>query len=264
MCLIVVALDCHPTYKLIVAANRDEYFNRPTAPAGLWDDAPQVLAGRDLQAGGTWLGVTTTGRLAAVTNYRDPTFQPPNPRSRGQLVADFLTGMTTPAEYLETLRRDGAGYGGFNLLFGDRGRLFYFSNRGGVSGPVPPGIHGLSNHLLDTPWPKVQAAKDRLECLLDRNPPDTEALFEALGDPHPFPDHLLPDTGVGIERERLLSPLFIEGTDYGTRSSTLVLIDRKNTLTFLERSYDSQHGVNGNAAFSIVSGGIVSIGGDVP
>ncbi|MRR36164.1 NRDE family protein [bacterium] len=239
MCLILFALDAHPRYRLVLAANRDEFYDRPTAPAAFRDDAPHILAGRDLQDGGTWCGITTGGRFAAVTNYRDPQAHREGLRSRGKLVADYLRGEMSPDAWLEQLRREGNGYNGFNLVFGDGGGLHYFSNHGGLPSTVAPGIHGLSNHLLDTPWPKVTRGKQALAELLTAGgelAPDD--LFAILADRTVAPDHLLPDTGVGMERERLLSPLFITSPAYGTRSSTVILIDRNNTCTFVERSFN--------------------------
>jgi uncharacterized protein with NRDE domain len=251
MCLIVYALDCRPGYRLVLAANRDEYHRRPTAPAAFWSDAPDLLAGRDLEAGGTWLGVTRGGRLAALTYYREPV-KPLHPLpSRGKLVADFLAGTLPPLEYRERLLREEGRYGGFNLLFGDADGLFYHTNRGGASFRVPPGIHGLSNGLHDTPWPKVTAAKERLARILQAETVEPEALFSLLADRNSYPDPLLPDTGFGLERERHLSPIFIAGNDYGTRSSTLVLIDRDNRLTFHERTFDSLQAITGTASFTI-------------
>jgi uncharacterized protein with NRDE domain len=251
MCLIVFALECHPRYRLVFAANRDEFFSRPSTPAGFWDDAPQVLAGRDLLGGGTWLGVTRGRRLAAVTNYRDPRAHLSDAPSRGALAADFLTGTMTPEQYLAMVRREGGRYNGFSLLFGDDSGLFHYSNRGGDAARIPPGTHGLSNHLLDTPWPKVVAARERLERALLADLPEPEALFALLADPLPFPEPQLPDTGVGAERERLLSPLFITGSDYGTRSSTIIFIDRENRVTFMERSYDNRQRAAGTASFRL-------------
>ena len=239
MCLIIFALDSHPVYRLILGANRDEFRDRPTDPAGFWSDAPHILAGRDKLAGGTWLGVTTDGRLAAITNYRDPRRQVVDPPSRGKLVTNFLKDkMVTPEEYHGILNRDGQLYDGFNLLYGTGNELYYFTNRGGSSGPVATGIHGLSNHLLDSRWPKVTAAKSRLEAIVQHKNLDPEQIFAALSDPAPFADGLLPDTGVGPERERLLSPIFIEGDEYGTRSTTVLLIDRTGGVTFIERIFD--------------------------
>jgi uncharacterized protein with NRDE domain len=246
MCLIIFALDTHPRYRLVLAANRDEYFRRPTAPAAFWKDAPQILAGRDLEAGGTWLGVTTTGRIAAVTNYRQrPVPGPPLP-SRGGLVAEFLSGGITRDEYRQVLEREGRRYGGFNLIFGDDSGLSYWSNRGSAVARIPPGFHGLSNHLLDTPWPKVAVAREGLERLLRDADTAPEALLSLLADPGQFPDELLPDTGIGSDLERVLSPLFITGVDYGTRSTTVVLIDRDGNVTFHERNFDCKQRVCGN------------------
>lgn len=239
MCLIVFAYDCHPLYRLILGANRDEFRDRQTDPSRFWSDAPHILAGRDKQAGGTWLGVATNGKLAAVTNYRDPRKQVVDPPSRGNLVAGFLQDpIMTPIEFQGILNRDGQLYDGFNLLYGTSSELYYFTNRGGSSGPVTPGIHGLSNHLLDTRWPKVAVAKSRFENIVQHTIVDPEQIFAALTDPAPFADALLPDTGVGPERERLLSPIFIEDDSYGTRSTTVLLIDRNDHVTFIERVFD--------------------------
>jgi uncharacterized protein with NRDE domain len=243
MCLIAFAYNCHPYYSLILGANRDEYRDRPTEPAGFWPDAPHLLAGRDRQAGGTWLGVTTDGRLAAITNYRDPRQQVANPPSRGTLVTDFLKNQSiTIEEFQRHLNRDGGLYDGFNLLFGTVDDLHYFTNRGGSSGPVTPGVHGLSNHLLDTRWPKVTVARSKLKSLLPFTHVDPEQILADLSDPAPFDRGLLPDTGVGPERERLLSPIFIADEGYGTRSTTVLLVDRSGGVTFIERTFDRSQG----------------------
>lgn len=240
MCLIVFAYDCQPKYRLVLAANRDEYFARPTRPAGFWPESPTVLAGRDLQSGGTWLGLTRNGRLAAITNYRDPRWRVPDPPSRGLLAADYLTGDQTSVAFLADVESRGQRYQGFNLLLGDQSELLYYSNRGDVGRLVSPGVHGLSNHLLDTPWPKVLGAESRFQGLLGTGSDDPEDYFGFLSDKEMFPDELLPNTGVGIERERRLSPIFVSGRSYGTRFSTLIFIDRESRARFLERSYDSQ------------------------
>jgi uncharacterized protein with NRDE domain len=239
MCLIVFAHDCHPVYRLILGANRDEYRDRPTDRAGFWSDAPHLLAGRDRLAGGTWLGVTRGGKVAAITNYRDPRRHYSGSLSRGNLVAGFLRDqMLSPAEFLGVLTRDGESYDGFNLLYGTVNELHYFTNRGGSSGPVTPGIHALSNHLLDTRWPKAAAARSRLEAIVPQTDIDPEQIFAALSDPAPFAAGLLPDTGVGPERERLLSPIFIDDETYGTRSTTVLLVARTGLVTFIERTFD--------------------------
>jgi uncharacterized protein with NRDE domain len=253
MCLIVFALDCHPDYRLILGANRDEYRDRSTEQAGFWADAPHVLAGRDKQAGGTWLGVTTSGKLAAVTNYRDPRQQVGDPPSRGRLVSGFLQNpLVTSKKFQSILNRDGQLYDGFNLLYGTSTGLHYFTNRGGSSGPITPGIHGLSNHLLDTRWPKVTVAKSRLEAIVLSTQVDPEQIFAALADPAPFADGLLPDTGVGPERERLLSPIFIADDGYGTRSTTVLLIGRNGHVTFIERTYDHTRSTSTTQRYSFL------------
>ena len=253
MCLILFALDAHPRYRLVLAANRDEYFSRPTAPANFWGDAPSVLAGRDLAAKGTWLGVTRCRRLAAVTYYREPATPAHHLPSRGKLAADFLAGAMPPEEYLESLRQDEARYGGFNLLFGIGPQLLYHTNRGQTAAHVDRGIHGLSNGLLDTPWPKVNAGKERLERLLRDPCLEPEQVFRLLRDPAPFPDPLLPNTGFGLERERHLSPIFVTGSEYGTRSSTVILLDLDNRLIFQERTYNERQEIAGTASFEIAS-----------
>lgn len=238
MCLILFAWKAHANFPLILAANRDEFYKRPTAPASFWEDAPGLLAGRDLQAGGTWLGITRRGRVAALTNYRDPTTLKDGAPSRGMLVSDFLRGRRTPEAYLRWLSPMAARYNGFGLLVGNSDELHYFSNRG-MKAPLSPGIHGMSNHLLDTPWPKVERGKQALGSLLEsEKAPSPEALLDLVADRSRPPDDRLPITGVGLEWERVLSPLFIESPAYGTRSSTILIIDRKGRVTFVERLFN--------------------------
>jgi uncharacterized protein with NRDE domain len=238
MCLILLARDVHPDYALIVAANRDEFYDRPTAPAARWEDAPGVLGGRDLQAGGTWLGIDRSGRFAAVTNYRQGRREAPAPRSRGLLVSEFLVSSVDPRRYVERSAAEADRYNGFNLLAGDAKDLLYFSNRGGPVRALEPGIYGLSNHLLDTPWPKVTATKGALEVLLARDPAElVPRLFELLSDRFQAEDHLLPRTGVSLAWERLLSAAFIVSDGYGTRSSTVVLVGRDGRIAFEERTF---------------------------
>ncbi len=228
MCLILLAYDAHPLYRLILAANRDEFFSRPTAPAAFRDDSPQILAGRDLKEGGTWLGLTRTGRIAAITNYRDPRSERKDAPSRGGLVSGFLAGAMSVEEYLAFLKSEGTNFNGFNLIFGDMKQLCWFSNRGSEPQLLQPGIHGLSNRLLDTPWPKVSRGKEDLEHIVAEGKNiEPDALFAILADRTIPPDDLLPDTGVGIELERVLSPRFISAPAYGTRSSTIILITGK-------------------------------------
>jgi uncharacterized protein with NRDE domain len=240
MCLIAFAIECHPVYSLVLVANRDEFRSRETVPAAYWNDAPHVLAGRDRQAGGTWIGVTTGGKLAAVTNYRDMRQQVLDPPSRGTLVADYLRDPAmTPTVLKEMLDKDGHLYDGFNLLYGSCSELHYFTNRGGSSGPVQPGIHALSNHLLDNGWPKVVTARERLTRIMQQPEISCEELVYSLSDPAPYAAELLPDTGIGPERERFLSPLFIAGDSYRTRSTTVILVRRDGEVTFMEQGYDT-------------------------
>lgn len=241
MCLIAFAIDHHPRYRLVLAANRDEFIDRGTERASFWSDAPQVLAGRDTQAGGTWLGLTTSGKFAAVTNYRDPRQQVSNPPSRGRLVSEYLRKDAMTVEDLRAqLLVHGNDYDGFNLIYGTTGELHYFTNRGGSSGPIRPGIHALSNHLLDTRWPKLTEARDRLARIISRDEIDVGDLFHAMADPTPFADELLPDTGIGPEFERFLSPIFIKGERYATRSTTVILVTNRDEITFCEQSHDTR------------------------
>jgi uncharacterized protein with NRDE domain len=250
MCLVLIAMDQHPDYSLIVAANRDEFYDRPTAPAEFWSDAPQVLAGRDLRAGGTWLGVDRKGRIALVTNYRQGQREDPAPHSRGLLVSDFLTGEAGAAEHIERIRSEANLYNGFNLIAGDAGGLFYFSNREGRVRRLTPGVYGLSNHLLDTPWPKVAATKTAFGALLNGGATElTGDLFALLSDRNRPADGLLPSTGVGREWERLLSSAFIASDGYGTRSSTVVLFGRDGSILFVERSFGPGGAAGSEARF---------------
>jgi len=239
MCLIAFALEYHPYYSLVLVANRDEFLDRETDRAAFWDDAPHLLAGRDRRAGGTWLGITTSGKLAAITNYRDPRQQLSDPPSRGNLVADYLRDESMTAADLQVhLQRHGNRYDGFNLIYGTARELHYYTNRGGSSGPVAPGVHGLSNHLLDTRWPKLVEVRSRLERILLGKKLSPQELIQAMVDPSPFADELLPDTGIGPEFERFLSPIFIRGERYATRSTSVILVDRNGEVTFCEHNHD--------------------------
>lgn len=221
-----------------MAANRDEFYQRPTEKADFWKGSRDVLAGRDLVAGGTWMGVTRQGRISLLTNYRDPNNINPSAPSRGHLVADFLTGSDTAKQYLENVAENGKQYNGFNLIAGSVDDLFYYGNYDGTIKGIQSGIHGLSNHLLDTPWPKLTKGKLELSQWLQEADPQIEELFRILYDDTVPPEHLLPDTGVGLEWERILSPMFIKSEKYGSRCSTVVLVDYDNQLTFSERIYD--------------------------
>jgi uncharacterized protein with NRDE domain len=238
MCLILFSYNIHPRYKLIFAANRDEFYDRPTRPAQFWNNSPDLLAGKDLKGGGTWMGITRSGRFAAITNFREPELMMDNPPSRGFLVLDFLETDSSPENYLSVIKETGQLYNGFNLLVGTFDRLHYYSNRQNKIIEIPPGIHGLSNHLIDTDWPKVKKGKRLLaEMISQHDFPDMETLFSVLQDRSKPPDQLLPNTGVSLERERILSPLFITSDNYGTRSSTILLWDRNGNIDFSERSF---------------------------
>jgi uncharacterized protein with NRDE domain len=237
MCLIVIVWRAHAEYPCFVAANRDEIHERATMPAHWWADRPEILAGRDLVAGGTWIGMTRAGRFAAVTNYRDPLQRRADARSRGSLVTWFLESSTSVPDSIEYLRRVGADYNGFNLIISDGERLGIYESMRGEGRELDPGVYGLSNHFLDTPWPKVNSAKSRLIEALDDSVNET-AMLALLRDERPAPDEQLPRTGLSFERERQLSSAFIRTPDYGTRSSTLMRIDRHRQARFDEWSWD--------------------------
>lgn len=237
MCLILAAWQVHPGYPLVIAANRDEFFARPTAAAAPWTDHPHVLAGRDLEGGGTWLGISRrpdSFRFAALTNFRDPARQRSGTPSRGQLVTGFLAGTADIDDYLDSLTADL--YNGFNLLLGDGRRLVAFSNITLQRHALSPGIYGLSNALLDTPWPKVETGKTALTAALSALP-DEAALFALLQDDTRHPDHRLPRTGVSPEWERLLSAAFVRSPAYGTRCSTIMKLGADRTASFDEQTW---------------------------
>lgn len=240
MCLILFGYDVHPAYRLIVAANRDEYYDRPAKPLDFWEDNSEILAGRDMIGMGTWMGISRSGRFAAITNYRDPRSQKSDAPSRGLLVSRFLSGNLSPKHYLESVRKSGHEYNGFNLLIGDRSDLLYYSNRENEILQITPGIYGLSNHLLDSPWHKVEKGKAALKQVFAETEIDSDAIFHILGDREYPPDDKLPDTGVGIAWERLLSPIFVASKTYGTRSSSVLLIKKTNEVFFEERSFIPQ------------------------
>jgi uncharacterized protein with NRDE domain len=239
MCLIVFAWQIIPGLPLVAAANRDEFYARPTAPAAWWSDHPQVYAGRDLEGGGTWLGITRDGRFAAITNVRAPGDRRDDAPSRGRLVANYLTSTLSPQEYIREIGARAHVYNGFNLLVGDAAQLVWYSNRGDADPrngkPLAPGIYGLSNDLLDTPWPKVVRTKAQFSSLLCQGAPQ-DAYFEMLTDTARPPDRHLPDTGVGTEMERLLSSVWIESPNYGTRASTMVHLDQRGNAVLQERA----------------------------
>ena len=249
MCLILFSYRNHQDYPLIVAANRDEFYNRPSMAAHFWVDAPNILAGRDMEHGGTWLGVTRQGRFAALTNYRDPAANRPDRVSRGALTVEYLNGSMSPDEYIKSIRSEARRYNGFNLLVGDSGKLVNYSNRTDEAISVCPGIHGLSNHLLNTPWPKVERGKDLLQEAITSQFDDAK-LFALLQNTQLPADSELPDTEVGLEWERVLAPIFIVAENYGTRAMTIVTFCHDGLIRFTERSrLDSGEWVNNSFQF---------------
>lgn len=238
MCILLVAHECHPDYSLVLAANRDEGYDRPAAPAAFWAESPHILAGRDLREGGTWLGVTRTGRWAALTNFREPGVRSADAPSRGGLVARFLRGREDPARFLHGLAGEVSRYNGFSLFCGAGGEMAFLSNRGSPPRLLVPGLYGLSNGPLEAPWPKVELGRAGLGKLLQGAPPlDEEAVFALLADTSRPDDSELPDTGFGLDVERALSPIFVATERYGTRCSTLLVVDRAGEVLFRERTH---------------------------
>ncbi len=238
MCLILFAYRLHPDYPLILAANRDEFHSRPTSPLALHGPDKELLSGRDLEGGGTWLAASRHGRIAALTNFRELERHAPGAPSRGMLVSASALSREPLEACLQALLARSAEYAGYNFIAGDRAGLFYCSNRGAPVRRLAPGLYGLSNHLLDTAWPKVTRGKNTFrEALARTGGPDPESMFGLLRDAHLPPDAELPDTGVGPAWERILAPIFIQGPVYGTRSSSVVLLDRRGLLRFFERTH---------------------------
>lgn len=250
MCLAVFALGAHPRYRVVIAANRDEFHARPTASARWWDDG--WFGGRDLEAGGTWLGVTPGGRWALLTNVREPATNDPRAPSRGALVPRVLGAPAAAVDAIPEIVAAHSTCNGFNLVGGDHDRAAWAShrvNRNDDSRLLPPGLHGLSNHLLDTPWPKVVRIKAAVGAWCAGASLDFEPLFAALSDRTEAPDAELPNTGIPIDRERMLSAPFIVSERYGTRSSTVVALDHDDEARFVERSFDAAGHITGVVDF---------------
>ncbi len=237
MCLIVFGYKAHPDYNLIFAANRDENHSRPTRAAQFWDNYTHLLAGKDLKAGGTWMGINKLGAMAAITNYRNPADQKKNSPSRGHLVLDYLKNSGPPEKYLEKIDRNVDAYNGFSLILGNMKKLMFYSNQERTKKEIEPGIHGLSNHLLDTPWPKVKRAKEQLWQIIQNPEFSEDALFSLLEDERKPSEEELPDTGIPLHLEKKVSPIFIKSEDYGTRSSTVLLIHKNGKITFTEKRF---------------------------
>lgn len=247
MCLALVALDMHPRAPLVIAANRDEFHARAASPAHWWPDG--TLAGVDLEAGGTWFGVNRCARWALVTNYREGLPRDPNAPSRGGLVTRALAHSAAALPRAAAMATDGPRYHGYNLLVGELATAAYTSNRASGALALGAGIHGLSNHLLDTPWPKVVRAKERLATCLAPATVEIESLFELLSDRMQAEPTALPSTGIAPEWERLLSSVFIVNARYGTRCSTVLMIGRDGGARFVERSFDAAGRQTGEAAY---------------
>lgn len=235
MCLFLLSLKQVSQYPVIITANRDESYDRPSHSAKFWKDAPEVLGGRDLQSHGTWLGITRTGRFAALTNFREPELNQPGKPSRGHLVRNFLLANDLPENYLNKLKRDPQQYNGYSLIVGQGNDFFYYSNREQNIIALNQGLYGLSNHLLNTPWPKVERGKKRLKKLLSHNHKiSTQTLFEMLAD-QGSPQDL---HRAGIETEWMQSSIFVSSENYGTRCSTVLLIDDNHQVHFYERTFN--------------------------
>ena len=252
MCIALIAHDAHPVYSLIVAANRDEFHARPTVPLAWWPDG--LLAGRDIVGGGTWMGTHRSGRLALLTNFRDGKPRDPMARSRGELVVTALASERTPQRVLSDVLSSSENYQGFTLIAGTPGELYYTSNRNWMVKRVPSGVSGLSNNFLDTPWPKVERAKQKLKDAIADPQIQPETLFALLHDATPAADSELPDTGIAIELERLLSSPFIIGGNYGTRSSSVLLMNRIGGVEMIERSFDATGDMTGEVRLSFTAG----------
>lgn len=239
MCILFIAVHQHSQYPLIIAANRDEFYQRPTEPSYIWDTQPSIIAGLDLEAGGTWMGINELGYISALTNIRAPDQMDPNAISRGFLVRDYLLDMPTSEQFLTALGTNKDQYNGYNLLFGHWQNLQVYNNFEDSCSPLEDGFYGLSNASLNSPWPKVNKGVDALKayCLEDTIL-NNERLFELLRDQHQAEDHLLPKTGVPLEWEKQLSSIFINMPSYGTRSSTILTIDIHHTARWQERSFD--------------------------
>ena len=235
MCLIFFSINEHPKYKLIVAANRDEFYERPALPAHWWKK-PQMLAGKDLKAHGTWMAVNKNGKFAALTNYRDPAAFDVQKESRGKIILDYFS-MENEPDFFESLKHARTKYNSYNFISYQQGKISYYSNRLDEVTVLKEGNFALSNHLLDTAWPKVEKIKREMAGLLKNNTVDTRVIFELLSDTTLARDEQLPHTGVPLQTERMLSPVFIKSEKYGTRCSSVLLIDQSGHIEFEERTF---------------------------
>ncbi len=239
MCLIFLSYKQNKEYPLIVLANRDEFYKRPTQTAHYWENSPHILAGKDLDGGGTWMGITKNGYISMLTNYRDVANIKPNAPTRGKLVSDYLQGEFSPKEYLLALSKTGSTYNGYSLITGSFNDPWYYSNYEKKIAQLGTGLYGLSNALLDSKWPKIEAGKAALTPLILKKKIDKEALFNLMTNPDLAENNQLPQTGLPIEKERAISSMFINIEGYGTRCTTLILVDKNGKVDFTERQYEN-------------------------
>lgn len=256
MCLLVLAWQVHPRYRLVVAANRDEFHARPAAALARWAAPDEILAGRDLQAGGTWLALDRARRFGVVTNFRELQRPKPEAPSRGELIPGYLRGQHSPEQYFASRAARAPEYSGFNLLLADRDSLWYGCNRASpFARALPPGVYGLSNEFLDTPWPKLTRVRRAFEAWLASPASGVAALFAMLDDrQRSGEDDRLPNTGLSLEWERILSAPFVLNADYGTRCSSVVLLSEDGQLFLAERRFNSQGETTGETEFALNRG----------
>lgn len=253
MCLILFALNDNPKYKLILAANRDEFFNRPTLTADYWEENDSILGGRDVKSKGTWLGINKSGRFIAITNYRDPENERKDTLSRGELSNEFLNTEIDISSFVTKISKDKNKYNGYNLLLSDDSfeNFHHYSNVSDQLSKIKNGIHGLSNHLLNTPWPKVLKAKNSLKNTVKSKNVDIQEMIEILKNADVAPENSLPQTGISFDLEKKLSPVFISMKGYGTRCSTAILVSNNNDVTFKEVSYNEKMKIISEKEFDI-------------
>jgi len=250
MCFIVFSYKQHSRYKLIFCANRDEFYNRETVKMHFWPENNSVLAGKDIQGGGTWMGITKQGKLAALTNFREQISASPTKPSRGQIVKKFAEQENGVKKFTDYLKKTKNHYEGYNLIFGTIDKLYYFSNRSNGTLPISPGLYGLSNATLDTPWPKINRGKHLLKKVITNPDFPVKDLFGILSDSQKVDYDMLPDTGISPAYEKELSPVFVNMAKYGTRSSTVILVDYENNAFVYEQRYDNNARITGNSTFS--------------
>lgn len=240
MCLIFLSFNQHPEFPLIVAANRDEFYNRPATPLDFWQENPKILAGKDLSGGGTWLGVSKTGYFGMLTNYRDMANLKLGAPTRGKLVIDYLAGEFDPSTYLQALDANASKYNGYNIILGKLNDPWYYSNENHKIYRLGTGLYGLSNAFIDTDWPKVTLGKEHFRQVIEQDSFDTEDLFALMNNKELASDDDLPNTGIGYEKEKLLSSMYIEMSGYGTRNTTILTKDREGNVKILERTYSTK------------------------